>query len=479
MQLPKLKAVKTKRTKKKILLLSDDIRLKSGVGTMSKEMVTGTAHKFDWIQMGGALNHPDAGKGWVDLSEAVNKEQGIDNASVKVLPVAGYGDSNILRQVINREKPDAIMHFTDPRFWGWLYNMENEIRQNIPLTYLNIWDDLPFPHWNENAYESCDLLMAISKQTYNINKNVCQRKPRVEGKDLTYVQHGINEKEFFPIEEDAEFETFKNNLLGFRDFDFIAFYNSRNIRRKSPGDLILSWGKFCESLPKEKADNCLLIMHTDPVDDNGTDLPAVHRALCPDTNVMFSATKVDTKQLNYLYNIADVVCNPSSAEGFGLSHMEALMSGTPTIATVLGGLQDQMGFKVNGEELNVKHLTDKIPSNSTGDLSTEHGSWTLPLWPQLNLQGSPMTPYIYDSRSSISQIKNALEVWYNRGNEDRKKRGLEGRKWAIENKFTKKGMCDALINSLETCMENFKPSKRYTLTKVGEMNIKYPKGELL
>ena len=67
------------------------------------------------------------------------------------------------------EKPDAILHFTDPRFWGWLYAMEHEIRQQIPILYYTIWDDLPFPHWNENAYESCDLLMAISKQTYNIS----------------------------------------------------------------------------------------------------------------------------------------------------------------------------------------------------------------------------------------------------------------------------------------------------------------------
>ena len=138
-----------------------------------------------------------------------------------------------------------------------------------------------------------------------------------------------------------------------------------------------------------------MVLHTDPVDQHGTDLPAVVKALCP-YPVAFSDKKLSTQQLNWLYNIADVTCNPSSAEGFGLSHMESLMAGTPTIATVIGGLQDQMGFKVNGEELNVNHLTENIPSNSTGKLSKEHGEWTYPLWPQMNLQGSPQTPYIYD-----------------------------------------------------------------------------------
>ena len=39
--------------KKKILLLSDDLRMSSGVGTMSREFVYGTLHKYDWVQIGG------------------------------------------------------------------------------------------------------------------------------------------------------------------------------------------------------------------------------------------------------------------------------------------------------------------------------------------------------------------------------------------------------------------------------------------
>ena len=44
--------------KKKILLFSDDLRMSSGVGTMSREIVMGTVHKFDWVQVGGAIKHP-------------------------------------------------------------------------------------------------------------------------------------------------------------------------------------------------------------------------------------------------------------------------------------------------------------------------------------------------------------------------------------------------------------------------------------
>ena len=62
--------------KKKILLLSDDLRMSSGVGTMSREIVFGTVQKYDWVQIGGAIKHPDEGK-FADISDEVKKETAI------------------------------------------------------------------------------------------------------------------------------------------------------------------------------------------------------------------------------------------------------------------------------------------------------------------------------------------------------------------------------------------------------------------
>ena len=156
-------------TKKKILLLSDDLRMHSGVSTMSRELVVGTVHKYDWVQIAGAINHPDQGK-IINMSDEIKKNTNINDAYVVLYPTAGYGNEDILYTVIARENPDAIMHFTDPRYWNWLYAIERELRKKIPITYLNIWDDLPHPMWNRPFYESCDALFSISKQTYNINK---------------------------------------------------------------------------------------------------------------------------------------------------------------------------------------------------------------------------------------------------------------------------------------------------------------------
>ena len=117
-------------SKKKILLLSDDLRMHSGIATQSKEFVMGTLHKYDWVQLGGAVKHPEAGR-VMDMSQAVQNEYGIDNAYLKIYPTSGYGNPQVLREILTIEKPDAILHFTDPRFWIWLYNMEHEIRQTM------------------------------------------------------------------------------------------------------------------------------------------------------------------------------------------------------------------------------------------------------------------------------------------------------------------------------------------------------------
>jgi len=62
--------------RKKILLLCDDIRLHSGVGTMGREIVVNTAQHFNWFNVGASLKHPEKGK-ILDLSQEVNRLTGL------------------------------------------------------------------------------------------------------------------------------------------------------------------------------------------------------------------------------------------------------------------------------------------------------------------------------------------------------------------------------------------------------------------
>jgi glycosyltransferase involved in cell wall biosynthesis len=458
--------------KKKILLLSDDLRMSSGVGTVSKNFVLGTLDKYDWVQAGGAIKHPEEGK-VVDMNDSVRKETGIEDASLKIYPISGYGNQELLRHLINIEKPDAILHYTDPRFWTFLYQMEHEIRQQIPIFYYNIWDDLPYPRYNEFFYESSDLIMNISKQTVNIVNNCAVKKPRTDW-DCTYVPHGIPDEKFFPIEKlDKKMIDFKKNMLQKKEYDFVVFWNNRNIRRKLPSDVILAYKTFCDMLPKEQSDKCVLIMHTAPVDNNGTDLPAVVKELCPNYDVIFSHRKLEEEQLNWLYNIADVQVNMASNEGFGLGTAEAVMSGTPIIVNVTGGLQDQCGFKIKGKHVTYQDYSEIVSFHDdrkwkdNPDLT--HGEWVKPVWPSnRSLQGSIPTPYIFDDRCRWDDVADRLKEWYDTPKDERLNAGLKGREWMMTEEIgmSSKHMCDRFVHDMEQTWEKWTPRKRFTLHKV-------------
>jgi glycosyltransferase involved in cell wall biosynthesis len=488
MKLPKLKKINpnnpNKPKKKKILLLSDDLRLHSGIGTMSREFAIGTVGKYDWAQIGGAVKHPDQGKIF-DLSEETKKITGVEDPYIKVYPVSGYGNPDILRQVMTMEQPDAILHFTDPRFWGWLYQMEHELRQHTPLLYYNIWDDLPDPQWNEDFYESCDLIMAISKQTYGINKRVRKRKP-VKDWELTYVPHGINEESYRPILETEQdlIDKKRKEIFGDNEIDFVVFWNNRNIRRKVPGDVILAFKTFCDQLKPEQAKRCALVMHTQPIDENGTNLPEVVRMICPKYKVVLHDKRVDASELNLLYNIADVTVNMASNEGFGLSGAESLMAGTPIINNVTGGLQDQCGFHYEQAEtwdsegittsLKEKYFTaeDYVEIGSLHDRkkwegAIKSGKWAKPVWPSnRSLQGSVPTPYIFDDRCSFEDVGDKLMEWYETPRAERVEAGLKGREFAMKPEIgmsSKSGMCKLMADSIDNTFKNWTARKRFSI----------------
>ena len=459
--------------RKKILLLSDDIRFTSGIATMAKEIVIGTAHRYNWVNLGAAIQHPEHGTR-LDVCADTNKQAGITDASVFIYPNNGYGDPNQIRQLIELEKPDAIMFFTDPRYWIWLFQMENEIRKKIPMVYLNIWDDLPAPLYNRPYYESCDCLMAISKQTCNINRMVLGDKAK--DKVIKYVPHGINENVFRPITEDnkeeyTQVQELKKKFFGNDQPEFVVLYNARNIRRKCTSDLIAGYAQFCDKIGKEKAKKCALLLHTHPLDENGTDLPAVIDLLCDPEyqRVVFTNDKYDPHGMGRLYNTADVVALVSSNEGWGLSLTEGMMCGKMIIGTVTGGMQDQMRFEnEKGEWLD---YTADFPSNHYGTYK-KHGEWAVPVYPSnLSIVGSIPTPYILDDRADFRDIANAIEEVYNLSPEERKRRGQKAREWVTsdESMQSARWMSKNVIDAIDTTIDKWKPRKPFELIKVEKL----------
>jgi len=465
--------------RKKIMLICDDIRVHSGVATVGREIVIHTAQHFNWVNIGGAIKHPDNGKRF-DLSQSTNETTGLTDTSVTLYPVDEYGNPDILRQLIKIEKPDAIMLITDPRYFVWLFMMENEIRRTIPITYLNIWDDYPAPLYNKPFYEACDLLMGISKQTVNINRLVLG--DAANSRILKYIPHGLNHEIFKPLDKnDSTLKEFKKQLFKGKEYDFALLFNSRNIRRKQIPDTLLAYRIFIDQLPIEQAKKCCLVLHTERVNEHGTDLEAVIELLLngEQYNVIFTDARFDNGQMNMLYNSTDAQILLTSNEGWGLSLTEAILAGRPIIANVTGGMQDQMRFE--DENGNWYTPSPEIPSNHRGTYK-KHGKWAFPVYPtSRSIVGSPPTPYIFDDRCEAEDAAKQIMNVYNLSPEERAELGLAGREWAISDEagFTGDHQGKRVIEAFDQLFKTWKPREKYELINTNEVKDRVINHKLL
>jgi glycosyltransferase involved in cell wall biosynthesis len=465
--------------RKKIMLICDDIRVHSGVATVAKEIVIHTAQHFNWVNLGGAINHPEQGKR-LDLSQSTNETTGLTDSSVIMYPVHDYGNPDILRQLIKAEQPDAIMLITDPRYFIWLFNMENEIRKSIPIAYLNIWDDYPAPMYNLPYYEACDLLMGISKQTVNINKLVLEDK--AINKVIRYVPHGLNSDLIKPLDKkDEKLLEFKKHLFKGKQYDFALLFNSRNIRRKQIPDTLLAYRHFIDTLSIEQAKKCCLVLHTDRVFDHGTDLDAVIELILngEQYNVIFTDAKFDPYNMNLLYNSTDAQILLTSNEGWGLSLTEAILAGNPVIANVTGGMQDQMRFEF--EDGTWIDFDANFPSNHRGTIK-KHGEWAFPVYPSSrSMVGSPPTPYIWDDICRPEDAAEQIKAIYNLTPEERKAKGLKGREWATSDEagFTSEHQGKRVIEAFDTLFDTWQPREKFELINVNEVKDRVINHKLL
>jgi len=321
--------------KKKILVIADHPLSPSGVGTQTKYMIEALlkTQRYKFVCLGGAMKHADY--------NAVNVEPyGTDWT---IYPVDGYGNHEIIRSVLQKEKPDLLWFMTDPRFYEWLWEIENEVRANLPMVYYHVWDNFPAPYFNGKWYRSNDHVACISKVTHEIVKEVA---PQVKS---SYMPHAVNPSIFKPSvtsEEKIEVTKIRENILAASKEKFdnpkkkIFFWNSRNARRKQSGTLI--WW-FKELLDEVGHDKAVLLMHTDPRDPHGQDLPHIIEHLgVADGQVLISSNKVAPEGLAAMYGASDFTIGISDAEGFGLSTLESLSCGTPIIVNMTGGLQEQV-----------------------------------------------------------------------------------------------------------------------------------------
>ena len=367
----------------------------SGVGTQTKYFIEALLKtgRYQFICLGGAVKHknyqPQQIEPWLD--------------DWRIFPVDGYGNHEIIRSVMQKEKPDVLWFMTDPRFYGWLWEIENEVRVNIPMVYYHVWDNLPHPMFNGKFYRSTDEVVCISKITHEILKNV---SPDVSS---CYLPHAVNSNVFYKYktdEEKAKLEILKNRITVESTLHHknpkkkIFFWNNRNARRKQSGTLIWWFKEFLDEVGHDKA--CLL-MHTDPQDQHGQDLPHLIEHLgADDGQILISSNKVDAADLADMYNAADFTINISDAEGFGLATLESLSCGTPIIVNMTGGLQEQVTDGENWFGFGIEPASKSII-------------------------GSLEVPYIYEDRISQKDFTKTLKDAMKLRTKTYKKMSIQGR----------------------------------------------------
>lgn len=353
-----------------------------------------------------------------------------------IFPVDGYGNEQMLRQIMDHEKPDAIWFITDPRFYYWLFNMADEIRdRGIPLLYYHVWDNTPVPAYNKQWYAACDFIGCISKLTHNITETLGFKE------NSAYIPHAVDPNIFKQISKE-EIANARSQILKDHADKFIVFYNSRNARRKMTADVLKMFKGLLDKVGQDKA---FLFMHTDPFDQEGANLIEVAKMLDIQPNqISFSNQRIPPEQMSIYYNMADVTVNISNNEGFGLSCLESLSCGTPVIVVKTGGLQDQ----AQDDEGNVFGVMLEPVTRS--------------------IQGSQQIPYLYDDRASDVDLVNALLKMYNMSDDERISLGAKAREWTLK-RFSMQNLVGDWDLALEKYISKYKSNGNPSRVKISKV----------
>jgi glycosyltransferase involved in cell wall biosynthesis len=410
--------------KKKILVLSDHALSTSGVGTQTRHLINGLIAKGEWTfrQFGAAMKHADY-------------RTVIVNDDFIIKPIDGFGTKDMLRVTLATEKPDLILIFTDPRFFGWLFEMEDEIHQICPIAWWHVWDNLPKPTFNAPFYEATDLINCHSYLTYELCKQDFPEK-------TNFVPHALPNDLFFPLSE-AQRSAKRQEILGKKKDNFILFWVNRNARRKRPSDVVEAWSIFRRKIESEGRSDATLLMHTDPLDQEGPNLYEIVKLFGVEDSVVFSTDRIDFNKMNDLHNISDACINISYAEGFGLATLEAMQCGRPIIATKTGGLTRQVVDHRDGSENGVA-----LPV----DFRT--------------CVGSQAVPYIYEDYTANETTAAAIEKLYRMTPDERRILGQKANNY-VKSEFDYQKTIDmwheTLNKTIGSWKENYKSWKKVTV----------------
>lgn len=368
---------------KKVLLIGDSPHLHSGFARVLREIGAGLVN----------AGHEVKCIGWVYQGEPHDLPFQI------ISPLdfqRDYYGIQQTRTVINMWEPDILFSLGDP----WMIDWIKDIPERKKVKWIGYFpvDGTPFPKAWADVVEDMDIPIVYSKFGYDLVKE------KLPDKDIKLILHGVDTDVFKPLLK-KEVEEFKkaNGLDG----KYIVTCIARNQWRKNLPALFKAFAEFS----KDK-DDVILYYHgavrdvgwniVDLVERNGLEGKVVlAKEITPNKGV-------SNEVLNMIYNIGDLMTIPFLGEGYGLPMAECHSVGRPILVTDFSTANE---LTVSEHE-RIKVATYYTPSNGEKGYAIDYA--------------------LVDHNDYVKKLNN---FYYNR--ELGKELGKLGRKWALENTWSK------------------------------------------
>jgi glycosyltransferase involved in cell wall biosynthesis len=220
----------------------------------------------------------------------------------------------------------------------------------VPMIFYFPVDSDLRPEWCKNL-ESFGNLVAYTKF------GIKQFQKHNKTSKVIDIPHGANFNDFYPLSL-AEKKKAKEKLH--KGNDFVALTINRNQVRKDMATLLQGWKVFLDKQTKYK--NPILYVHANSKDPIGYNLREAQKWIgIPEENIKYAdfnggLSPFTNKELNEIYNSADVFVSTTLGEGWGLTITEAMQTKTPVICPMHTSLVE---ISDNGK--NVWGITDLQP----------------------------------------------------------------------------------------------------------------------
>jgi len=249
-----------------------------------------------------------------------------------------YCRNTLLKFMFNMKFTHVFL-FNDVEIFNPLKDYISDIRKKQIKTLKQSFKTIIyFPIDSAPRKEDLDVLKIINHQfTYTEYAKEMVLQKITSAKYLEVAHHGTDSKSFYPLVE-------KNRKRLSINADFVFGSVNRNSARKDIASLIMAFYHLKTQIKEPKI---CLYLHMNPLDAYGVnierlcdrlDLVYGHDVICPkDFN---ENAGVSNEDLNEIYNAMDCFVTTTTAEGWGLSVVEAMACKVPVIAPMHTSLKE-------------------------------------------------------------------------------------------------------------------------------------------